>query len=202
MNPDTRRLVLASTSSYRQELLKRLLVPFECAAPGVAEDALPGERPAPLASRLARLKAEAVAQNHPDALVIGADQVLELDGAAMGKPGSHAAAVTQLTMLSGKSVRFHTAVCILDTANGKSAEDMASVDVVFRTLTPDAIQTYLALESALDCAGSAKAEGLGIALLASVKSSDPTALIGLPLIMLTDLLLALGYDVLSAASLS
>jgi septum formation protein len=199
MPSHTRRLILASTSPYRRELLKRLLVPFECIAPGVSEDALPHETSARLATRLARLKAEAVAALHQDALVIGSDQVLDCNGESMGKPGDHASAARQLATLSGKSVQFHTAVCVLDGSNGRSAEGVARVDVRFRELTKTSIEQYLALESVSDCAGSAKAEGLGIALLASVASSDPTALIGLPLIMLTDLLNQLNYRVLDAA---
>jgi septum formation protein len=200
MHPETRRLILASSSPYRRQLLKRLLVPFECIAPNVAEDALPDESSAHLAARLARLKAESVAALHQDALVIGSDQVLECDGTSIGKPGDEASAARQLATLSGKSVQFYSAVCILDGSTGKSAEGVARIDVWFRELNKNTIDRYLALESVLDCAGSAKAEGLGIALLASVTSSDPTALIGLPLILLTDLLAELDYRVLDAAA--
>jgi septum formation protein len=194
VKPEPRRLILASTSVYRRELLMRLKLPFACVAPGGVGTPGAAEAPLGVATRLAREKAAAVARQY-DALVIGADQVLECDGKALGKPGDRDGARRQLLSLSGRSVRFHSAVCVLDARSNQPAEGVTAIDVRFRALTLQTIERYLDLEPAFDCVGSAKAEGLGIALLASVTSTDPTALIGLPLILLVDLLRAHDYPI-------
>jgi len=179
-------------------LLDRLGMPFECADPGLDETALAGEAPADTAMRLARAKARAVAPLYPDALIIGADQVASCDGERLGKPGGHAAALRQLTRLSGRSARFDTAVCVLDAAGGSDPVRVVPCVVTFRTLSPAHIERYLRREKPYDCAGSAKSEGLGIALIAKMETADPTSLVGLPLIALTELLAAAGCDVLGA----
>lgn len=187
------RVVLASTSRYRAGLLRRVLSEFEQVAPGVEEFFEPGEGPAERAVRLARLKARAVAENISDAVVIGSDQVAELDGRVLDKPGSGANARAQLQACSGRAARFHTAVCVLDTRRGLhfiEATDLTRV--VFRTLSPDEIARYVESERPLDCAGGFKAEALGIALFDRIESTDPTALIGLPLIALARLLRECG----------
>lgn len=196
--PKSPLLILASTSVYRRELLGRLRLPFEVVAPEVDESAQPAEAPRALAIRLALAKARAVALRHPDALVIGSDQVAELDGTAIGKPGDHATAARQLRAMSGRPVRFHTAVAVVRTDLGFEASELACVSVVFRTLTHDEIERYLHADRPYDCAGSAKVESLGIALLESVDSDDPTALIGLPLIRTCALLRRAGIDPLGA----
>ena len=188
------RLVLASTSIYRRELLSRLRMPFEVTAPDVDETAGTSESPGPLAQRLALAKARAVAQLHPKAVVIGSDQVADLGGVAVGKPGDHAGAVRQLRAMSARRVVFHTAVSVVCLARRFEASDMARVTVNFRSLDDDEIERYLQAEQPYDCAGSAKSEALGIALLASVESDDPTALIGLPLIRTCSLLRQAGLD--------
>ena len=190
-----RPLILASTSPYRRELLQRLGLAFDTDAPGVDEAPLTREPPEATALRLARLKAAAVAARHPAALVIGSDQVAVLDGSALGKPLTHAAAVRQLQLASGKSMLFHTAVCVHDAASGDAAAEIVTVRVRFRRLSADQIERYLEREKPYDCAGSAKVEGLGISLLESVDSDDPTALIGLPLIRLVTLLARAGVGV-------
>ena len=187
-------LILASTSRYRRELLARLRLPFEVISPGVDETALAGERPADLAHRLSRAKAAAVATLHPAAVVIGSDQVCELDGQALGKPGSHERAVLQLRQLSGRRAVFHTSVCVTRRDAGYECHAAAPVVVRFRTLQPDEIEHYLRIEQPYDCAGSAKCETLGIALLESIESDDPTALVGLPLIRTTRMLREAGID--------
>jgi septum formation protein len=184
-------LILASTSRYRRELLARLRLPFEVLAPQVDETARAGEAPATLAERLALAKADAVAALHPRAVVIGADQVADLDGRPIGKPGDHPRAVAQLRAMSGRSVVFHTAVA------GYARVLLAPVRVQFRALTDLEIDHYLRAEQPYDCAGSAKAETLGIALLEAMHSDDPTALIGLPLIRTCTLLREAGLDPLS-----
>lgn len=189
-------LVLASTSRYRRELLERLRLPFDIVAPEVDETAQPGEAPPALARRLALAKAQAVARLRPDAVVIGSDQVCELDGQAIGKPGDHNGAIAQLRALSGRSAVFLTAVAVACRARGFAQADPAPVRVVFRLLGDDEIERYLRLDQPYDCAGSAKSESLGIALLSSIDSDDPTALIGLPLIRTTRLLREAGLDVL------
>lgn len=185
-------LVLASTSRYRRELLERLRVPFSVRAPRVDETPRAGETAAALAERLALAKAWAVATDAPDALVIGSDQAADLDGRIIGKPGTHAAARMQLQTASGRSAVFHTAVALVHAATSRSWCERIDTRVVYRRLDADEIDAYLNAEPALDCAGSAKAEGLGIALLDSVESNDPTALIGLPLIAVCRLLAAAG----------
>jgi septum formation protein len=188
-------LILASTSRYRQELLSRLRLPFEAVAPNVDEAALPGEMPAALAERLALAKARAVAAQHPGAIVLGSDQVADLDGEAIGKPGSHERAADQLRRMSGREVVFQTAVAVV--APGVAAIERAAVRVRFRQLSDAAIEAYLRADQPYDCAGSAKVESLGVALLEAVESDDPTALIGLPLIRTCALLRRAGLEPLA-----
>jgi septum formation protein len=188
-------LILASTSRYRQELLGRLRIPFEAVAPEVDEAAQPGEAPAALAERLALAKARAVAARFPGAVVLGSDQVAELDGEAIGKPGTHENAAEQLRRMSGREVVFQTAVAVV--APGVAAIERAEVRVRFRTLSEAAIEAYLRADEPYDCAGSAKVESLGIALLEAVESDDPTALIGLPLIRTCALLRRAGLEPLA-----
>jgi septum formation protein len=171
-------------------------MPFECADPQANEAALPGEAPAATALRLAEAKARAVALRSPDALVIGSDQVASCEGVLLDKPGTHENAVRQLTAMSGRTASFDTAVVVLDTRSGKLGARVVPCRVTFRTLSPGQIESYLRLEQPYDCAGSAKAEGLGIALIARIETSDPTSLIGLPLIALTELLADAGFSVL------
>jgi len=187
-------LILGSTSPYRRELLQRLRMPFDCVAPQVDETSLPGELPADLASRLALKKAHEVASRNPSAVVIGADQVAELDHLTIGKPGNHARAVAQLQAMSGRNVVFHSAVAVVRPDQAYARVLTATVTVRFRPLCDAEIERYLRLEQPYDCAGSAKCETLGIALLASIDSDDPTALVGLPLIRTCELLRAAGID--------
>lgn len=190
------RLVLASTSRYRRSLLERLGVAFEVADPGVDEARRAGEAPEAMAERLARAKALSVAGRFPGSLIIGCDQVAHCDGEILGKPGTHANAVRQLQTLSGREAVFHTAVCVHDARSAASKVRVVPCRVVFRRLDGALIESYLAKEQPYDCAGSAKSEGLGIALIARIEGDDPTALVGLPLIALVDLLRAQGLDVL------
>lgn len=194
-----RRLILASTSPYRRELLARLRLPFEIAAPGIDENPLAGEAPAALAQRLALHKAQAVAARQVQAVVIGSDQVAELDGRALGKPGGHDRAVQQLRAMRTRDVRFHTAVAVLCRAAAFEQQALVTVRVHFRNLSDDEIERYLRLEQPYDCAGSAKCETLGIALVDAIESDDPTALVGLPLIRTSAMLRAAGLDPLSHA---
>lgn len=190
------RVVLASTSRYRAQLLRRLLPAFEQVAPGVEELARPGEVPGDRATRLARLKARAVAENISDAIVIGSDQVAELDGRVLDKPGSDANARAQLQACSGHAAQFHTAVCVLDTRRDHHCEQVTDFTrVVFRTLSPEEIARYVERERPLDCAGGFKAEALGICLFERIESTDPTALVGLPLIALARLLRGCGLAI-------
>jgi septum formation protein len=191
------RLILGSTSRYRRELLQRFGLPFEAVAPQVDETPRPGEGPAALAERLAEAKAAEVAQRHPDAVVIGSDQVADLDGQAIGKPGEHARAVEQLRAMSGRVVVFHTAVAVQRPATGYAGLLRVPVRVRFRVLGDAEIEAYLRAEQPYDCAGSAKSEGLGIVLLDAIESDDPTALVGLPLIATARLLRAAGVDPLA-----
>jgi septum formation protein len=191
-----RRLVLASTSPYRRQLLERLHDPFEVAHPRVDETAQPGESPEALCLRLAIAKARAVAADFPDALIVGSDQVAELDGGALSKPGDHAHAVAQLRALRGRRIRFLTAVAVHDAAAGRTLSRVVPTEVAFRDYTDAAIERYLAIDRPYDCAGSAKSESLGIALIRSLSGDDPNALIGLPLIALVDLLAEHGAPVL------
>jgi len=185
-------IVLASSSAYRRQLLERLRLPFETVAPEVDETSLAGETPAQTALRLALLKAEAVGRRHPQAIVIGSDQVAELDGRAIGKPLAHAAALEQLVAMQGRTVVFYTALALVRVGLGSSRVECVPTEVRFRRLPPRALEAYLRLEPAYDCAGSARIESLGICLVESVRSDDPTALIGLPLIRLTSMLAACG----------
>nr|WP_314541971.1 Maf family nucleotide pyrophosphatase [uncultured Ottowia sp.] len=185
-------LVLASTSRYRRELLARLALPFETAAPDVDETPRAGEAPRELALRLALEKAQAVAARKPQAIVIGSDQVADLHGQPLGKPGTHERAAAQLARMSGQIVLFHTAVAVVQASRGFAQSSLATVTVRFRTLDAATIERYLLAEQPYDCAGSAKSEGLGIALLQAIESDDPTALIGLPLIRTAQLLRAAG----------
>ena len=192
-------LVLGSTSRYRRELLARLRLPFEVAAPQVDETPLPGEAPAALALRLALEKGREVAARHPGAVVIGADQVCDLDGQPLGKPGTHERAVAQLERLSGRTAVFQTALAVLRPGTGFERALLAPVTVRFRVLGAAEIERYLRLETPYDCAGSAKCETLGIALLDAIESDDPTALVGLPLIRTAALLREAGIDPLAEA---
>ncbi|MDH4465345.1 MAG: Maf family nucleotide pyrophosphatase [Acidovorax sp.] len=191
-SPLQRSLVLGSTSRYRRELLQRLNVPFSVVAPDVDETPAAGEAPGTLALRLALAKAHAVSAQHPEAVVIGSDQVADLNGAALGKPGHHERAVEQLRQMRGQTVVFHTALAVVCAATGFEQVDTALVRVKFRDLNDDEIERYLRAEQPYDCAGSAKSEGLGIALLDAIESDDPTALIGLPLIHTCKMLRAAG----------
>ena len=191
-SPAPSPLVLGSTSVYRRELLQRLRLPFTVAAPAVDETPLPSEPPAQLAQRLALAKAHAVATLHPEAVVIGSDQVADLAGQPLGKPGDHARATAQLQRMRGHTVVFHTAVAVVCHASGFAQTDLAPVRVRFRELSDAEIERYLRAEQPYDCAGSAKSEGLGISLLEAIDSDDPTALIGLPLIRTCRLLRAAG----------
>ncbi len=197
MSKPSPAIVLASTSPYRAELLRRVVPVFTCAAVSVAEDAFDGEAPGATAVRLAAAKAQAGADAHPGALVIGSDQVAELDGLAMGKPGTLARAHAQLAACSGKQVLFHTAVCMADDRGSERvlhhACDLTRVE--FRALDEAEIRRYLEKDSPLDCAGSFKAERLGVALFEGIESRDPTALIGLPLIRLCSLLRQAGIAI-------
>ena len=194
MSQGKRALVLGSTSRYRRELLERLRQPFEVLAPEVDETPLAGEAPAALAQRLALAKARAVAAQRPDAIVIGSDQVADLDGEPLGKPGNHERAVAQLRRMSGQTVLFQTALAVVCLETGFEASELAVVRVVFRELDDATIERYLRAEQPYDCAGSAKSEGLGIALLERIDNDDPTALTGLPLIHTARLLRQAGLQ--------
>ena len=196
-NAMTRPLILGSTSVYRRELLDRLRIAFTVERPEVDETPQPGESPADLAQRLALAKAQAVAQRFPQAVVIGSDQVADLHGEPLGKPGTHERAVAQLQRMRGQTVIFQTAVSVVCLATGFSETTIAPVRVVFRDLSDVEIENYLHAEQPYDCAGSAKSEGLGIALLESIDNDDPTALIGLPLIRTSRMLRAAGIDPLA-----
>jgi len=191
-------LILGSTSRYRRELLERLKLPFAVQAPEVDETPLPHEAPAALACRLALAKARAVAGAFPQAVVIGSDQVADLDGQPIGKPGSHERATAQLRAMSGRSVVFQTAVAVVRRDTGYERTVLAPVTVRFRSLSDAEIEHYLRTEQPYDCAGSAKCETLGIALLDAIDSDDPTALVGLPLIRTCMLLREAGIDPLAA----
>ena len=188
-----RPLILGSTSRYRRELVERLNLPFTTVSPDVDETPLPGEAPGALALRLALAKAHAVAALHPEAIVIGSDQVSDLNGQPMGKPGTHERAVEMLRAMRGQTVMFHTAMAVVCQATGFAQSDVAVIRTVFRSdLSDDAIERYLRAEQPYDCAGSAKSEGLGISLLDAIHSDDPTALIGLPMIRTCRMVRAAG----------
>lgn len=186
-------LILASTSKYRRELLERLRIPFEVVSPEVDETPLAKETPAELVLRLAKAKAQAVAKQRPDAWVIGSDQVADFLGAAIGKPHTHDRAMAQLQLMRGETIIFRTGLCLTrgDIAHCTSVD----TEVSFRKLSDEVLESYLLAEQPYDCAGSAKSEGLGISLLSSIKSEDPTALIGLPLIALSQLLRDAGFSI-------
>ena len=192
----SRPLILGSTSRYRRELLERLRLPFTVAAPDVDETPLPGEATLQLATRLALAKARAVAAQHPQAVVIGSDQVADLHGQPLGKPGNHANAVAQLRRMRGQTVIFQTALAVVCVETGFVQQDVAAVKVVFRDLSDAEIEAYLLAEQPYDCAGSAKSEGLGIAILERIDNDDPTALIGLPLIRTARMIRAAGIKLL------
>ena len=199
---NNRRLILGSTSIYRHELLSRLNIPFEVVAPDVDETALAGEAPHALAERLALAKANAVAARNPEAVVIGSDQVADLNGQSLGKPGTHEKAVSQLRQMRGRTVIFQTAVAVVCLQSGFEQLGLAQVRVKFRDLTDEEIENYLQIEKPYDCAGSAKSEGLGIALLESIDSDDPTALIGLPLIRTCQMIRAAGIGLVASRTAS
>jgi septum formation protein len=191
MSNSEKKLILASTSVYRRELLERLRIPFEIISPKVDEAPLPGEGTLNLALRLAKAKAAIVAKDHPDAWVIGSDQVVDLCGAVLGKPGNFERAMAQLQLMRGATVTFHTALCLM---HGETETTLSiPTEVTFRKLSDEILEAYLHAEEPYDCAGSAKSEGLGISLLETMKSDDPTALIGLPLITLSGLLRDAGF---------
>ena len=190
------QLVLASTSPFRRELLERLGIPFETANPRTDETPLPGESPEATALRLAEAKARAVVADHPNALIIGSDQVACLGEQTFGKPGTHANAVRQLQTMRGQTINFFTGLCLLDTRNDQAQVRGIPTRVTFRDLSDAAIERYLLREQPYNCAGSAKSEGLGIALIARLEGDDPNALIGLPLIALCDMLEAAGVSIL------
>lgn len=191
-----RPLILGSTSVYRRELLSRLRLTFSTVSPEVDETPLLDETPRALARRLALAKALAVANRHPESIVIGSDQVADLHGKPVGKPGSHERAREQLNRMSGQTVVFETAVAVVCLATGFQQSDLASVQVTFRNLSETDIERYLLAERPYDCAGSAKSEGLGITLLEAIHNDDPTALVGLPLIRTCKMLRAAGMDLL------
>lgn len=191
-------LILGSTSRYRREMLERLRIPFDVRAPHVDETPRTGEPPADLALRLAIAKARAVAKLHPNAVVIGSDQVADLCGEPIGKPGTHEKATEQLRAMRGKAIVFQTAVAVVSLARDYEGSALVPVIVRFRDLSDAEIEHYLRAEQPYDCAGSAKSEALGIALLSAIESDDPTALVGLPLIKTCELLRAAGIDPLQA----
>ena len=190
------RLVLASTSPFRKLLLQQLGLEFTTAAPDIDESALPGEKPPELVTRLAEQKARAVAETHPEALIIGSDQVACVNGSILGKPGSRAKAISQLQLASGKRVSFYTGLCLLNSKTGAGQTVCEPFHVHFRSLARDQIERYLNAEQPYNCAGSFKSEGLGIALFERLEGDDPNALIGLPLIRLVSMLAQEGCRVL------
>ena len=189
------RLVLASTSAFRRELLARLQIPFEIANPETDETALPGEGPAATAERLSVAKAKAVASRFPGSLIIGSDQVAYLDTQCFGKPLTRVRAIEQLRAMRGQTVIFHTGLCLYNSASGNTQVCGVPTEVAFRQLTDEEIERYLDKEQPYHCAGSARSEGLGIALLSSMRGDDPNALVGLPLIALCGMLRAEGVPV-------
>ena len=194
---NARRLILGSSSIYRKELLERFGVPFQCLSPDIDETPHTGEAPDALVRRLSESKAQAVAAQVVKAIVIGSDEVAILDGRILGKPGTHEGAVQQLRASSGKSVTFITGLCVLDTESGERLIDCVSVEVGFKHLDDPTIEAYLQRDKPYACAGSIRAEGAGSAILRYIKTDDPSALIGLPLIRLSDMLHTLGFDVLA-----
>ena len=191
-----RQLVLASTSPFRKELLNRLEISFKTANPQTDESALPGESPEEMALRLSEAKARAVAPLFPEALIIGSDQVAILDGQVYGKPGTHENAIKQLQTMRGRTVNFFTGLCLLDAKTGEAHVRGIPTLVTFRNLSDEEIENYLRREQPYNCAGAAKSEGLGIAIIARMQGDDPNALVGLPLIALCDLFREVGFPVL------
>jgi len=189
-------LLLASSSPYRRELFSRLHIPFNWLAPDIDEQALPGEKPRQLALRLSSSKAEALVEDHVEHLIIGSDQVASCQGQSINKPGNYTNAFKQLQALSGQRVDFYTGLCVLDSDSGRSIADTVTTEVVFRQLNDTDIDRYLRCEQPYDCAGSFKAEGLGISLLERISSDDNTAIIGLPLIRLRQMLAEFDYQIL------
>ncbi|TVQ72991.1 MAG: septum formation inhibitor Maf [Chromatiaceae bacterium] len=192
MNPG---LVLASTSPFRRELLQRLALPFDTCSPQVDETPKAGEAPGAMVARLAEAKARAGAEQKPDSLIIGSDQCAELDGRILGKPGDHQRAVEQLGAASGRTVVFHTGLCLLNAVTGEAQVDVVPFKVRFRSLSAEQIENYLRKEEPYQCAGSIKSEGLGIALFEAMEGDDPTALVGLPLIRLCTMMERAGLNV-------
>jgi septum formation protein len=189
-------LILASSSPFRRDLLARLDIPFICCSPDVDESPLPDEQPEQTALRLSQEKARKVAEQYPQALIIGCDQVATLDGLQIGKPGTHANAVVQLQRMRGREVTFHSALCLYNAASGAMQADVVPYVVEFRMLSDAQIENYLYKEQPYNCAGSAKSEGLGIALIARMEGTDPNALIGLPLIRLISMLQNEGLSII------
>jgi len=189
-----KRIILASSSPYRKELLLRLQLPFEVVVPNIDESPYPDEKPEATALRLAEQKAQYIARNLPEAIVIGSDQVATLNGIQIGKPGNHQNALAQLQMMRGRRVIFHTALCVYHNCAPSPVIQIENIqtEVTFRDLPDDELDAYLSIEQPYDCAGSAKNEGLGIAIIERIESSDPTALTGLPLIALTTMLRKIG----------
>ena len=192
-----KKIILGSTSPYRAQLLTRLGINFEVASPDTIELPLNAEIPAATALRLAIAKARSLQHKFPNSLLIGADQVADLNGIAIGKPGTRQLAIKQLQKMRGQTLLFHSGLALLDTASGRIQSRVVATKVIFREYAQHEIENYLDRENALDCAGSAKSEGLGIALIASMQSDDPTALVGLPLIALIDMLQIEGVSVLA-----
>ena len=191
-----KQIVLGSTSPFRREILGKLGLPFDCAAPNIDESPLSGETPQQLVARLAEKKAKAVAPNHPNSLIIGSDQIAILDGRILGKPGDHANAVVQLSRASGKSVTFLTGLCLHNSDNGQTQIEVVPFVVHFRSLTSRQIENYLQKEQPYNCAGSFKSEGLGISLFEKLEGDDPNTLIGLPLIRLIKMLEIEGVQII------
>jgi septum formation protein len=189
-------LILASSSPYRKELLQRLLLDFEVFSPDIDESQLADEHPEQTALRLAQLKAKKIAETHPEAIIIGCDQVATLDGTQLGKPGNHQNAIKQLRMIRGKQVTFHSALCLYNAQTKHMQADVIPYVVEFRNLSDTQIDRYLSIEKPYNCAGSAKSEGLGIALISAMHGEDPNALIGLPLIKLITMLTAENIHVI------
>ncbi|NVJ65888.1 MAG: septum formation inhibitor Maf [Gammaproteobacteria bacterium] len=190
------QIILASSSKYRKELLSRILNDFDCIAPDIDETPFPDEEPIEHVARLAEQKALAIAVNHPEAVIIGSDQICVLDGEILGKPGNQENAVKQLSACSGKSVYFYTSLCVTKGRNEPSDITVVTTKVTFKTLSQEHITNYIERENPIDCAGSFKCEGLGIALFEAIESKDPTALIGLPLIDVTRQLHKFGISLL------
>ena len=190
------KIILASSSPYRQTILKKLHIPFSCAAPNINESTVSGESISAQVERLAKVKALAIAtiKTNVNSYVIGSDQLVSFNGQVLGKPGDFATAKQQLTMFSGQTVKFYTGLCLVHSAKNQLAQIVETFDVAFKTLTEDQISTYLRIEQPYDCAGSFKCEGLGIALFESLNGRDPNTLIGLPLIALIDLFNTLSVD--------